>query len=274
MARALRTSAPPPEKDATMQTIAFATGLGSDEQPAVATAAALAAATGAKLFTVHASTGAPPGAMPRADETAAKWGHRIDNELMVHSCCDDPADTLLDALRRIAPELVVMGTHGRSGLAQIFNESVAESVARNVKVPTLFVPLHGDGLASETGAVNLQRLVVPAGDAVATKAGLEAAAWLARTSGSTDVEVVLLHVEDGTPMPALDTLPEGLRVTRRTAKGKVEDAIVDLAVGYDACAVVMATRGHNGLVDALTGSHTEHVVRKVRCPVLSVPLPD
>lgn len=257
-----------------MQKIAFATGLRDDEGPALTTAAALAAATGAKLFTVHASTGGAVGEVPNAADTAARWGFIIDSEVMLHSCCEDPADTLLDALRRITPELVVVGTHGRSGLAQIFTESVSESVARNVSVPTLFVPLQGRGLASPTsGAIDLRRILVPAGDAVATRVGLEAAAWLARAVGAGLVEIVLVHVDDGKPAPETGDVPEGLSIVRKTAKGSLADAIVELSVGFDACAIVMATRGHDGVLDSITGSHTEHVVRKVVCPLLSVPIP-
>ena len=257
-----------------MRTIAFATGLGTDEQPAFATAIALAAASQAKLVTVHACTGAPAGEVPRAEETAARWGLPLQSEVMLHTCCDDPADTLLDALHRVVPDLVVMGTHGRSGLAQIFTESVSESVARNVSVPTLFVPLHGRGLASPTsGAIDLHRILVPAGDAVATRVGLEAAAWLARAVGAGSVEIVLVHVDDGKPAPETGEVPEGLSIVRKTAKGSLEDAIVELSVGFDACAIVMATRGHDGVLDSITGSHTEHVVRKVGCPLLSVPIP-
>jgi len=257
-----------------MQTIAFATALRNDEGPALTTAAALAAATGAKLFTVHAATSAPIGDVPRAADTAARWGRVIESEIMLHTCCDDPTDTLLDALRRITPDLVIVGTHGRSGLAQILDESMAESVARNVAVPTLFVPLHGKGLANAaTGAIDLSRILVPAGDATSARVGLEAAAWLARATLAGAVEVVLLHVDDGTAAPDVGDLPEGLSVVRKSVKGPLEDAIVELSVGFDACAIVMATRGHDGLVDSITGSHTEHVIRKVSCPLLSVPIP-
>jgi nucleotide-binding universal stress UspA family protein len=34
----------------------------------------------------------------------------------------------------------------------------------------------------------------------------------------------------------------------------------------------MATRGHDGVLDTLLGSHTERVLRAVRCPVLVVPV--
>jgi nucleotide-binding universal stress UspA family protein len=59
-------------------------------------------------------------------------------------------------------------------------------------------------------------------------------------------------------------------VTRE--QGPLEEAIVDVARAHKACLVVMPTRGHDGLGDALLGSHTERVIREVGCPVLSVPI--
>jgi nucleotide-binding universal stress UspA family protein len=85
--------------------------------------------------------------------------------------------------------------------------------------------------------------------------------------------VVLVHVDDGKPAPETGDVPDGLSVVRKAAKGSLEDAIVELSVGFDACAIVMATRGHDGVLDAIAGSHTEHVVRRVGCPLLSVPIP-
>ena len=47
-----------------------------------------------------------------------------------------------------------------------------------------------------------------------------------------------------------------------------------LAVAGECAAdlVVMATRGHDGFLDALRGSTTERVVRHARCPVLGLPV--
>jgi nucleotide-binding universal stress UspA family protein len=257
-----------------MQTIAFTTGLDPAEAPAIATAAALAAASGARLVTVHATAGAPPArALPHPEELASRWGAAIAHDELIHTCCEDVTDTLLDALRRVKPELVVSGTHQRTGLSQLFGGSVAESVARNIAVPTLVVPLVGQGLAdAATGALDLRRILVPSGDAETASKGLEAAAWLARAAGAIDPEVVVLHVDDGTPMPTFDAIPDGLRVVTRTAKGSLEEAIAKTAEELSSCALVMATRGHDGLVDTFAGSHTERVVRKVHCPVLVVPM--
>jgi nucleotide-binding universal stress UspA family protein len=257
-----------------MRTIAFTTGLDPAERPALATAAALAVASRAKVVTVHATAGGPPtGELPHPEALARSWGHAIACDSLVHTCCEDVTDTLLDALRRVAPDLVVAGTHQRGSLSQLLSGSVAESVARNVTVPTLVVPLEGRGLADEvTGALDLRRIVVPAGDIEATRLGLLAAAWLLRHTGSPRAEVIVLHVEDGTPMPSLDAVPEGLRLSRQSLAGSLETEIERAASELDACLVVMATRGHDGVLDTLLGSHTERVLRAVRCPVLVVPV--
>lgn len=258
-----------------MTTIALTTGSDAlDERRALSAAAALAAASGARLVTVHAVAGEESGFVsPEVGELAEAWGRRIDHVPMIHACCDDVTDTVLDALRRIAPSLVVAGTHGRSGWLQLFQGSVAEGIARNVEVPTLIVPLEGRDLVDgRSGRIDLRRIVVPAGDAVAARAGLLAASWLATLAGAADVEVLLVHVDDGTPAPDAGAVPPGLNVRHRSVPGPLESAIAAVAREVDACVLVMATRGHDGFVDATLGSHTERVLRQVSCPVLSVPL--
>jgi len=257
-----------------MQTIAFTTGLDPREVPALSTATALALASDAKLVTVHATTGGPPARdLPHPEEVARRWGRELRCDSLVHTCCEDVTDTLLDALRRVAPDLVVAGTHQRGSLAQLLSGSVAEAVARNVAVPTLVVPLDGAGLAdASTGALDLRRILVPAGDAESARVGLAAAAWLVRAMHAPRAEVIVVHVDDGSPMPAIDALPEGMRVTRQTLRGSLEHEIERAAEELEACLVVMATRGHDGLIDTLVGSHTERVLRAVRCPVLTVPV--
>lgn len=245
-----------------------------DEARPLRAAAALAVGSGSRLVTVHATVGNEGGFVsPCVSELVASWGRTLEHVPMIHTCCDDVTDTVLDALRRVSPRLVVAGTHGRSGWLQLFASSVAEGIARNVLVPTLVIPRGGRDLVDSRGAIDLRRILVPAGDAVATRTALEASAWLIGLAGVKDVEVVLLHVEDGTPAPELGAAPPGLRLTHRSVTGPLERAIVDAAREMDACALVMATRGHDGVVDALTGSHTERVLRQVRCPVLSVPIP-
>jgi universal stress protein A len=54
-----------------------------------------------------------------------------------------PADAILRAARRTRADLIVMGTHGRSGLSRVFLGSVAERVVRESRCPVLTVRAHG-----------------------------------------------------------------------------------------------------------------------------------
>ena len=54
-----------------------------------------------------------------------------------------PADGILRAARRARADLIVMGTHGRTGLSRAFMGSVAERVVRESRCAVLTVRTHG-----------------------------------------------------------------------------------------------------------------------------------
>ncbi len=51
----------------------------------------------------------------------------------------DPTEQILAAIDELKPLMVVMGTHGRRGLARVFMGSVAERVVRRSPVPVMTV---------------------------------------------------------------------------------------------------------------------------------------
>ncbi len=236
----------------TTAAIAHTTDLSGADVAAFHHAAALAAASGVRLVTVHGNAGAAEAAsLPDAAPLSARWNRPIDHRRICHECCDDVADTLIDAVRSIDPQLLVVGTHARHGLTALLAGSVAEAVARNVAVPTLIVPNHVRGFVDpSTGAIDLRRLLVPAGTDDEAERGKAAARALAALAG-VHAEIEVLHV----------------------ASGNVVAAILARARSDQACAIVMTTHAHDGLGDVLLGSRTEHVIRDAMCPVLSVPLP-
>lgn len=59
-------------------------------------------------------------------------------ELVVDS--DSPYRAILDVVADREADLVVMGTHGRTGLARAIIGSVADRVVRHAKVPVVLVP--------------------------------------------------------------------------------------------------------------------------------------
>jgi len=47
----------------------------------------------------------------------------------------DPASTILSVARQLSADLIVLGTHGRTGLRRLLMGSVAEAVVRRAKCP-------------------------------------------------------------------------------------------------------------------------------------------
>jgi|MudIll2142460700_1097286.scaffolds.fasta_scaffold09244_6 nucleotide-binding universal stress UspA family protein len=248
--------------------IAHATDLTGDDTSAFLHASALAAASSSRLVTVHGNApDADASRLPDASHLAARWGRPIDHERRCHECCEDVADTVIDALRALRPELVVLGTHGRHGLAALVHGSVSETVARNLEVPVLIVPNRGRGFVDPaTGAIDLHRIVIPAGTVADAQRGLDAARRLLALGGKQEGTLEIVHI--GAADPKLDRL--GVPVTR--IEGPLEAAIVEVARMNHACVIVMPTSGHDGFGDVLLGSHTERVIREASCPVLSVPM--
>lgn len=244
--------------------IAHASDLSGHDTAAFLHAAALAR-DGARLVTIHAGLdGSVP---PDAQELAARWGRPIEHEIhRVELDDDDVSDSVIEPLRQLRPDLVVVGTHARHGLAALLRGSVGQAIARNLDVPVLVVPNRSRGFVDpQSGAVDLRRIIVPAGNARDAREGVAAAHRLARMAGA-HAELEIVHA--GPIDPELDAL--GLTLTR--IEGVLEDAIIAIAHARDACLIVMTTRRHDAVGDVLLGSHTERVIRESRCPVLSVPL--
>ena len=57
-----------------------------------------------------------------------------------HVRCENVVFGLLEAIDELAPQLVVVGSHGRSGVARVLMGSISESLTRRSHVPVLIVP--------------------------------------------------------------------------------------------------------------------------------------
>jgi nucleotide-binding universal stress UspA family protein len=66
-------------------------------------------------------------------------GVALDHRL----CSGEPVSTLIAELKKGGHQLVVLGTHGRTGLSHVLLGSVAERLIRHSPVPVLTVPPSG-----------------------------------------------------------------------------------------------------------------------------------
>lgn len=268
--------------------IAHATDLDPDGGIAFEHAVSLTYGTGGVLYSLHAAaegTRESVREMPDAADILRRWeiaspdGDRglpeeFDYEKVVHTCCDDPVDTMLDALSGIEPDLLVVGKHRTPGVWGFLHDSVAESLALNAEVPTLFVPIGGKGFVRPAdGHFQLQRILMPVADEESFLPAFHVVQTLADQLGARELELLLLHVGEGTLEDLV--IPEtaaNLSWEVVTHAGPVHEAVIDAGEQWNADLVVMGTRGHDSLTDILRGSNTERVARQTQCPLLSVPI--
>jgi nucleotide-binding universal stress UspA family protein len=182
----------------------------------------------------------------------------------------DAARETLNFIHESEPDLVVLGTQGRRGLASWLQPSMAQKIARKSRSMALFVPSEGRPFVDPgTGRLTMRRILLPV-DRVpnADEAALRATR-IAETFGDEEVEIRLLHV-NGASFPAV-AQPRGerWRFTEELREGEVVETILDAA--SDADLIVMATDGRDGILDVFRGSFTERVVPGAPCPVLAVP---
>lgn len=72
-------------------------------------------------------------------QTVAKYGKGV--EITHFNEFGSTSDGILNCSEEFKADLIVIGTHSRSGIDRLLMGSVAETVIRNAKVPVLVVPL-------------------------------------------------------------------------------------------------------------------------------------
>jgi len=191
--------------------------------------------------------------------------------------------------------LIVISTHGRSGLSYVFMGSIAERVLRHTGCPVLVVPARKE--AAPATALPQGPLLVPCD---LSEASQRAGSFAARLAQLAEQPVHLLHVVEESRSAVYTTL--GLRdpaaespervadharqlmtamfsplfpadvkvnsVIRRGANPSKE--ILRYAEEAKAGLIAMTFQGYDEIGDFLVGSTTERTIRRSLCPVLVV----
>lgn len=181
----------------------------------------------------------------------------------------DPEAGLAHLLRDHNAEFMVLGTRGLSGMQQLFNRSFSEELARDARIPTLFVPEGVAGFVDpQSGRARLDNVLIPVAEEPDPMSAIEVAIRLCKLLDQK-ARMHLLHVGGGRtsePRVAGDVVFD--QIVRH---GPVVETIVEVADETEADVIVMTTAGHKNFLDALRGSTTEEVLRQAHRPVLAVP---
>jgi nucleotide-binding universal stress UspA family protein len=203
-----------------------------------------------------------------------------------------PVREILRQAEEMPADLLVMGTHGRSGFEALFLGSVTEKVLRSTRVPVLTVPPAVERVES----VVYKTILCPIEFSDASTRALEYALTLALETGA---RLILLHVVEqlvDEPQPGdvghfsvpeyrryleedararlQSAVPEEARVwctpEERVLAGKPYRVILEIAEQETAEVIVMGVHGKGALNRRLFGSTTHHVIREAHCPVLTL----
>jgi len=193
--------------------------------------------------------------------------------------------TISAAIDEKRPELLVLGTHGRSGIPKLFLGSVAESAFREAPCPVLTVGPHVR--SSKASGAQAKHFLVPTDLSVASAIALRYGMSLAEAEGS---DLTLLHVlkprtgqanETAAPAAVIkNRLAELLNqhpnvatmVTPRIEFGEPASTIVEVAEQMRSDLIAMGLRAWS--TDGAPMWRTAYqVVIHARCPVLTMKSP-
>ncbi|HEV2387395.1 MAG TPA: universal stress protein [Candidatus Acidoferrales bacterium] len=212
----------------------------------------------------------------RLREELAEMARRIlgpQAEPTLHIVEGHPVPLLLQYARQFRPELMVLGSHGRSGVARLMLGSVAENVVRESPCPTLIA--RGGAEAPE----RITRILCPVNFTESGRQCLETSAALATATGAS-LEVLHASEETDARIEVLrDTLCQwvphearrGCQITEVVRRGNPAEQII-LQVREHPVDLVVLTGEHRPLLELTTlGTTTERVMRHSPCSVLVLP---
>jgi nucleotide-binding universal stress UspA family protein len=297
----------------TINTILCPTDLSDASRHALEHAAAIAKWSGARLVAMHvqnvvfdpvpalvgagerydASSVVAPAAQALrqhvAQAVASDLGVPVDVVVQAHAGHTAPAIAAYAA--SLPADLVVVGTHGRSGLSHLMLGSVAEKVLRQTACPVLTVPPR----VRRASTLPYKRLLWATDFSAASTASLPAAFSFAREAKA---EITLLHVvedpnahdlfvahsydvhehaaraEQHAYFELLRLIPDAAHYwsspTIRVVRGTPGEAIVEATLEEGTDLIVLGVPARTPLDVMVFGSTTNTVLRNASCPVLTV----
>jgi nucleotide-binding universal stress UspA family protein len=220
---------------------------------------------------------------------------RVQLDLRVEAAPDIHAEILAQAAS-MGADLLVLGSHGRSGVRRWWLGSVAEKLMRSAVCPVMVVPARAPDVPPDS-PVRFGRIVCPVDFSDGSLLAFEHALRMAEES---DAELTVLHVIEVPPELGEHAFPSDFDVDEiraaaeaavlRRLRALVPDEakayctvltavregaafreILKVASEQHADLLVMGLQGR-GAIDLLVfGSNTARVTRGAACPVLIVP---
>ncbi len=202
-----------------------------------------------------------------------------------------PSQAIQAVAQTTAASLLVVGTHGRTGLDHVLIGSTAERVVRMAPCPVLAVKADKGG-AGRAAIEPIKRIVVPIDLSACSLDALEYAAQFAKQVGAS---VTILHamepvaygldfslshatewkrqreyLEERLTVLTACLTSAGVKTEQLLKPGVPADSIISYVTQNRYDLMMMGTHGRRGLSRLLVGSLAGAMLRHAPCPVLTV----
>lgn len=183
---------------------------------------------------------------------------------------DDPARAIVSMATALDAGLIIMGTHGRTGLRRALLGSVAEQVLHETSRPVLTVSPD----RSPDDAIAMRSILCPVNFTNVAREALNVACELAR---AFNAHLIVAHVLENShdTRAQFDSWVDAViggrcRYSRIVVQGNVAARVLETAESTGADLVVLGSAHRRFHDEAVVGSTTERVVRYARLPVLTI----
>jgi len=217
--------------------------------------------------------------------------HFLGLEIAPHLRTGHTATEIAAVGDEIGADLIIVATHGRSGLDRLVFGSVCDKLLRHSNVPVLAIKHPEHEALGEDGSLSIDRILCPMDFSEFSHSTLPLAQELAKKFGAS---ITLAHVVDvrfdypeWTAQAAMNTSESlakgaqedldriasemvGIETDTFVATGAPHRELADKIEADNIDLVILPTHGRKGLAHALLGSVTERIVRTSKCPVLTI----
>jgi nucleotide-binding universal stress UspA family protein len=294
----------------TPRSILIATDFSDASEEALRHSLALARFYGSKLCLAHVVsslglTMAGPGAIAACEEAVSREAASLEDSLIQTGALTgiqhkfivrqgELWPELREIIRQESPDLLVVGTHGRHGIAKLFFGSIAEQIFRQADCPVLTFGPHTDDrpwfgtssthrtflFATDFGPASLHGL--PQAIAAANQFGAKLAFLSIIPAAPSSVDEALTDWQEDARMRTLQRLAELVEDTGLDTRpqlyaefksaGPVSEKILETADKLRADLIIMGLHdsSHTGIISHLDLATTYDVICQAGSPVLTV----
>jgi len=182
---------------------------------------------------------------------------------------EEPYQDIVDHASKNNVDMIIMGTHGKTGMKRLMMGSVTAKVIGHAPCNILVLPLNAK--------VECKNVLIATDGSKYSEAAASEALGIAKRCGSSLIvisvassEAEIASAKDNVNKVSEAAEKEGVKTASVVTIGKPYEAIIETAKQKKADFIVLGSHGRTGLARLLMGSVTERVIGHAEAAVLVV----